>query len=372
MAHWHNLVGDTISKHESISPILKKLMDLVLLINRTKPLWCKLRDVGARKPVQVVPTRWYTTSASINSILKLKDDLNKVPDDDIYRYRLWRPIISDEKFWADLEQLKIYFDFLSGCIARSEASNSLLSDSFRSCLELGKLIFRDLNATGGRFINIAASAYVKHFNKLNLPVLLTAYSLDPNQKLAYLTRKSLLEVKSQIFYMLLNMGYEKSIARNVKAEFDRFRDKLRSLSYIEDIYGWWDQANLPAIRIIGMRCAACHGSSANTERIFSSLRRILGSSRSRLQVQTINELMAIRINKASQQSIKKRIGPDIQTYLTCRTSSPGLLDDSKVEESDSLHLPIKESPMLDPHLSNDNGVANMDPNTELILTTPST
>lgn len=79
MAHWFNLVGASMSKHPTINEILKRLMDLVLTINRSKILWSKLKEIGSNKPTQIVPTRWYSTSLTINSILGIKEDLSKVP-----------------------------------------------------------------------------------------------------------------------------------------------------------------------------------------------------------------------------------------------------------------------------------------------------
>lgn len=86
MAHFFNLIGGSISKLPLLRGSLDKLMTLVGAITSRKLLVSKLRELGAKRMVHATPTRWYTTCASINAALRVKEILDLVPKTDEYGF----------------------------------------------------------------------------------------------------------------------------------------------------------------------------------------------------------------------------------------------------------------------------------------------
>lgn len=132
LAHVVNLIGSTVSKSFPLNVILQKLTTLVHCVNRHKKLMKVLQELGANKIVNAVPTRWYSTCAMINSVLKLRSLFNHLPRNDELQSNVWAPIIDNDGFWIGLEAAKIYFNRLSSIIGLAESS-----DSYLSVVELG-------------------------------------------------------------------------------------------------------------------------------------------------------------------------------------------------------------------------------------------
>lgn len=86
MAHTYNLIGNRMSRSETMKPMLKRAADLITILNRCKPLWAKLKDLGARKISPATPTRWYSVSTAINGLIELKPLFPQVPKEALYNY----------------------------------------------------------------------------------------------------------------------------------------------------------------------------------------------------------------------------------------------------------------------------------------------
>lgn len=76
-------------------------------------------------------------------------------------------------------------------------------------------------------------------------------------------------------------------------------------SYIRDTNTWWTGSSTLILKIVALRLAACHAISANTERIFSALNRIITPDRNKLNLSTVSDIMTVRIYQLSQQKAVK-------------------------------------------------------------------
>lgn len=291
MAHVCNLIGGAIYKG-NIRPTLDKLSELVNIVNRSKALESKLASAGANKLIGSVPTRWYSMSNSINSVLKVRDIFATI-DRDSASSLGWAGIVDDDDFWSNLEAISVYYNRLSASIAVCEASASLLSTSFRALLDFGRFVIVD--CTTQRYSHLAITAFLQHFNKLDLTTLLQAYYLDPNQKISYMTRVAVEETEMSLIEFLLEMGGNDESGRAFKLELVKYKKTIKSLAEPVDVFTWWKNCELPLLKNIGSRFAACHGSSVNTERIFSALGRIFTPDRNRMSVKTAFDLLTIQL-----------------------------------------------------------------------------
>lgn len=151
------------------------------------------------------------------------------------------------------------------------------------------------------------AAYI-HFDRIDVNLLLTAYALDPKNRLKYLTNASLLLVERVVAQTLIDMGNVDTIVAAVVEEFRRYKTILhREEVNATGIVAWWEEQNLPLLCQVAVRMPACHASSANTERIFSALKGIVTNSRNRLNLDTIFDLITIRVANLSRRARKDRV-----------------------------------------------------------------
>lgn len=176
------------------------------------------------------------------------------------------PIVENALFWSDLNDLIVFFKRLSSIIGVAEKRNSTISSAFSSLLDFG--LFLSDPETQGAFAGIVNRAYAKHFCRLNLGLMFAAYILDPNQKLKYVTDGSLRMGKKFKITILLDFKFDEDAANiMIKDEFPKYCRVLKNVSpKIGNIHDWWLKSNLIHLKIVAKRLAACHDSSANTER----------------------------------------------------------------------------------------------------------
>lgn len=199
-------------------------------------------------------------------------------------------------FWDNLRDCQAFFDRLSEMIGYCERRDSRISEAMGLILKYGKFLEEiSITAYGYKFIDSARMAFVTHFYRMNLGLMFMAYILDPNQKLEYLTERAIKKGKSRIAKLLLDMGNDEAIGEQLKMEFQKYFSIVKRSGQIDDLYSWRKLQDLPLLRIAGLRCAAMHASSANTERIFSALNQIITMDRNRLKIDTIIDLISVKI-----------------------------------------------------------------------------
>lgn len=117
-------------------------------------------------------------------------------------------------------------------------------------------------------------------------------------------------------------------------------------TFVKDPYDWWkSQADLTVIRTLGMRLSCLHSSSANTERFFSGLSRIITPSRSRLSIDTIFELMVVITFRRSQQRSPRARSASSQA---AQETSPSV---DLIEEEIDRELNTLDEPLLEEALN---------------------
>jgi len=306
LAHVYNLIGGYMSEQPVIKRNLKMLLDLINCLSRSQKLVAKLRESGANKLVRPVPTRWYSTSAALNSVLDIKPILETIPRTIEYGFNKRGQTLEDDWFWVILKDLRVYFNYLSRLIGQSETCDSSLGSSFCGFLEFGKFLTITIDREI-RFREDALRAYITHFNRLNLDLMFAAYALDPNNRLKYLTDRAIKKAKQFMIVLLFDMGHANDAGRVLLKEFERYlREMQGSDARVDDVHAWWEASNTTVLKLVATRLAACHASSANTERIFSGLGRIWSPARNRLNLKSVYELMVIKIDRLSRKSVKDR------------------------------------------------------------------
>lgn len=336
MAHVFNLMIGYMCSSRPIKVNIKKLVDLINKISLNKFLLNHLRTQGASMPSKIVATRWYSTSSAVNSILDLEQALMDAIHNPNLRVEAIKETVEDDTFWRSLKSLKRYLDKLSEMIGKVEASDSRLSDGFHLLLIYLRYLCIEIQADSP-YRDIALEAAISQWNKLDIDLLLTAYVLDPNHSMRFLTKYALEKANETLLTMLIEMGHEPFIVAAMKQEVERYKIIVQSIEP-SNVWEWWRQSDLSILRTVGIRMAACHASTANTERIFSGLAATITPSRNRLNLGTAFDLISLRINLLSRQ----------KRAVRRRTSSPqpsqSMLESEPAEEIiDGLELDIESS-----------------------------
>lgn len=123
-----------------------------------------LKLAGGRV-VRPVPTRWFSTCAAINSILRIQPVIENLSDRPEYALIRLAPILANTELWNALRNLKTYFDAVAKIIGASECLDSTLGKAFQSLLEFGPLVFRELPLSK-QFINVVKGAAMNTLGRI--------------------------------------------------------------------------------------------------------------------------------------------------------------------------------------------------------------
>lgn len=361
MAHLFNLIGAGMSKNSVIKPTLEQLLELINILSRHKLLISAIRKHGGNKAVRSVPTRWYSTSASLLSVLRLKPILERLPQtNELVAYK-WAPIINDRSFWTEVQSLVKYFSKLSDAIASSETRNSKLGDTMNELLRYGHYLFREADQRSVH-CRAANESFLIYFARSNYGLLLAAYALNPNFKFKFMTEKGLEVAKETMITVLVDMSTSDETCLAFLSEFERYRKVVRDRSApIDNLFSWWNSCPLNLIKLIGSRFAACHASSANTERIFSSLTRTITPSRNRLNLNLSQDLLCIKIieNSRPARTSKRRLAEIVDAMLedpdVVQIADDAEEDDEQDFAYDGNIMTDQEASLLDEELMSEAG-----------------
>jgi len=312
MAHVLNLVGASISKSFAVRDHLERVVELIGIISRNKPLASAIKEAGGRQVIRPVPTRWYSTCAAINSVIRIRPVMLQLERRSIFATDRWIPILEDSTLWDKLAHLKDYFDRLAQAIGSSECRDCSLGQSTRSFLEFGSFIFRELPRSKS-FIDIVKESYVKHFFKIDIDLLLAAYILDPNNRVKWMTESAIDRALKKILEILIQSresdsedDVDSSLANAFDSEYRRFISKAKRITTQVDTREFWcKNRDFLMLKQAGIRLSHCSSSSANTERIFSALSRICVPSRNRLSIVSMFNLLSILVSERSDDSSQR-------------------------------------------------------------------
>lgn len=157
--------------------------------------------------------------------------------------------------------------------------------------------------------------------------MMTAYCLDPNHSCDWLTQTAFKRIRELALTLLFDVTKAKDAKDSFIKEFSSYlRDPNPKKVFINEVYSAWDKsASYPYLRLVGKRLAACHGSSANTERIFSALGRIMTASRNRMSLEAAFDMINIQMS-----STKDKLRKDFKNYSAIETLTENELENENL------------------------------------------
>lgn len=186
-------------------------------------------------------------------------------------------------------------------IAYSEAKDAVLSKAFE------KLIIWGLSPNNNLDKKCRLplfEAYLTHFTRLDLDLLASCLVCDTSCSNNRSTTTALQKVERRIVdichKMLNGDRNDKKILYDTLDEFKLFLEKGDHYRKTKDVIG------RSIFQQISSRLALLRPSSANTERLFSGLKHIQTDRKAKMLLETLEDLMRIKVEETSnQQKVKK-------------------------------------------------------------------
>lgn len=317
-AHVLNLVGKQAAASASLKKVLEAAESIVKFVNHRQVLRAILESQnGYSKLVSDVSTRWYTTRKKVTSLLKNKFYMDKVMHDhggSIFEEN--EDSIRDNGFWSDLQEIADLYDPLCELIAYSEGLESSLSRAFEKFLHFGMRIYNERNK---KFRPAAFDAFLIHFSRLDLDLLFTCLACNPSCEGKLLTAEALTLVKQKLIAIARTMTDD---AKAIFATVDEFKVFWNTRSKSYDLPK--EVSSESQFKIIAQRLSNLHPSSANTERIFSSLKHVQTDKKSRMTLNTLEDIIRVKmddINKMRESKQPKRSRASNQSRASTQSTS---------------------------------------------------
>lgn len=310
IAHLLNRVGGYLSDSRyspAIACPLSWAREVATIAVRSLEVRRNLREKGINQVKQATPTRWYSTANMLNSLLSAKEVILEHASSlqDCHKEQM----ILDESNWVNIERLKQVFDPLVQCIAVAEKKDSSLGEAVKSILEFGRSLFAaDWNDP---IILAAVKSYLSYFGPAKLKdefgLLLAAYLLDRRYKLDYLTEDGIKLAFVAIVEVSSKSGLDiRTANRKLLPElhgYCRFEDDYANEPGEEKAIEWWkNRHDSGRLQQVALRFACLRSSSANIERTFSAMKYVQGLWRMSLSIETMRDLVRIRIDETGESA----------------------------------------------------------------------
>lgn len=326
LAHFINLIGSKITCEDDMKRMIHWGNRITKYLSQTISISGLLREAGVGKISKSTPTRWYSTVTMMEKLLINRDDIIsnmeglKQVDDCIFSK------LKEESFWRSVyEAIKILRP-LNQCIAIAERETSSIGETVKMLLEFSKSLFTcDWDE---KLILTSIKAFLSYFNRDKLSgnemgILLAAYCFERRFNKSYLTE----DARALIFDTTLNLakfsGYSnREIDQNFDKEFDRYFDGIGSYRRIqkedESSLDWWSKQPDTILSTVVKRLTRLRSSSANVERLFSSLRIIQAPIRTNYSLGTLESISKI---KESSLEMNTEEETDTDFEVECHLSS---------------------------------------------------
>ena len=332
LAHLLNLIGTRFVEKPCISTIVKPALRLSAMIANNVHWTAYLREQQLKITSAPCPVRWYSTITSLDGILNLKSVMiNEIlPKLDSENAR-----IVNELDWVCLKEITDLIRPLTECIASVETRDCSLGEGVTQIIKYAKNLFdKDGTANSTVFINEAREAFLHYYNERKIGreefgLLLASYALDRRTKIDYVTEDGIRLCVEAITRMALRAGV--TLARckaAVSVEFRYYR-QFRSEYTMTDLRAtrWWlDRISTGVFSQLALRIAHLKASSANIERMFSSIKYIQGDSRLNMSSTTLVHTARVRIAMKDERN-SARMSNSSQLYD--RASDAQILDSSQ-------------------------------------------
>lgn len=329
LAHLLNRLGNHLTSSESFCDTFDFASKITCIINKSPEAIAILRQNNKSRIHPSCDVRWYSSVNMIESLLDAKEViLNQFAD-----HPKWKDIVEDHDKWNNLKHVQRILRPIANAIGQAERGLASLGESFRSILELGRWLmasdWRDLTVLS------AITSYLvyvseKKLGTEELELFLACYLLDPRFKTRYLTQLAIDMATSAI----CKIAIKTRIASNEILSMQLEKYQLNEIPYSreskedESAYDWWIKDDFGGpLKLIAIRLAMLRPSSANIERVFSTLKNIQGQTRNNLHIESLLRIGRAKIELQEQNNSRRRkTNPDPSELLDLSIHNMDLFD----------------------------------------------
>lgn len=340
IAHLLNLIGKDISEHEDVEDMIKQATKLVSFLSTDTKIAAEFAQAGQRRCARYVKTRWYSTVSMLESIIEcqdlavtaINDVLNSPSSSNVNIDRIMSlNALQSDLFGPNLVLLVSIYRPLANCIAVAEGESSRLGETMKAMLEFARSLFEaDWEVS---FVLPTIMAFLKHFNSSKLTedglgIMIAAYFLDKRNLMNYVTQCGCVLVLETLYNLARNMGYTiqqigLSLDQELQAYINQDGSFSQKTSPDEAAEVWWQrQPDVGILKSLALRVVSLRSSSANVERLFSTMKVIQGTNRHRLALETFTRVARARISNRWSEDLDNDLDEfDAGSLETSRTAS---------------------------------------------------
>lgn len=299
--HLLNRIGHRFTKSALVDKAVEWAIKLTGLINNNPDLLKAFQTQHINRISRGTDVRWYSHVNMIEGLIAAKDLLIvEAPK----QTQTMKALILDRNHWSTIEGAVKILRPLANCIGQAEGCDCSLGAAMKHILEFGKMLFHsNLNDA---IVREAIASFVAYFSydKLGdeLGLMIAAYMLDRRNDMMYLSEKAIDLALCAVISVAKKIGAKNEEHKAITVEFSNFA--MRRGVYgqaIEDgqtAIDWWSaRRESGKIATIALKLTHLRSSSANIERVFSTMKYIQGTWRLNMDLDTILHLTRCRVAK---------------------------------------------------------------------------
>lgn len=346
IAHFVNSIGNHITSEESLTDLFIWANRLVTFINSRSKIAAKLSKSGLQRLSKATSVRWYSNVDMLESLLKVKDEIKILLEEEAVKDSEETRILLDDLFWDDCAKILKILRPLVNCIGVAERSDGSLGESVAALLEFAKSLFD--SDWSDDYVTVTMRAFLNYFNINKLGeeefgLMLTSYCLDKRNKLNYLTDQALELVFKTLAQLALKSGVRKQTIQGLLI------DEYEKYKYGSGLFGkqteeeqsaaeWWRSLpDLGLLRNLALRISNLKSSSANIERVFSILKFIQSPARTRFSIETLESIARAKLSMVDAADLElfsmlteeERIFDDENSFTSSRSASSSSIRPAK-------------------------------------------
>lgn len=207
--------------------------------------------------------------------------------------------LEQDCIWNDMNEAITILRPLADCIGTAERASGTLGEAIHSMLKFTRFLFSSDESNS--FNKAGMTAFLSYFNvetlgEEEMNLMLAAYAMDRRYKLDYLTPHSIEKVLQAVWTVATKSGFSPRVNTEIlTVEFYLFiqqKGDFHKKAETQTTASEWcsKMPDVGVLRKVALRLADLKSSSANTERIFSILKLIQGPNRTRLSLETMEDI----------------------------------------------------------------------------------
>lgn len=311
IAHLVNNIGSMFSRSQPMANLMKTVSGIADYVSNNSFLCAKLSAAKVGRVHCAVKTRWYSQVDMLESLLKAKTII--LDHEAMIKKNAKLGEIRSEELFIDIHKAVMIMRPLANCIAVAERMQGSLGEAIKALLDFANSIFS--LSWSDELVEPAVSSFLHYFSDDNIgenefDLIIAAYALDRRFKMDFMTNKAKVRAFNAIVRVAeRTISLDKQLEDILLQEFKSMCDQTGSLSKLpkkgESALEWWRKRDSMVLKQVAMRIVSLRSSTANLERLFSVVKLIQGSTRTRFDMKNLERIARIKLSMQNESCLKR-------------------------------------------------------------------